>query len=300
MAGSRIKHKQVISASRRTDIPAFYMDWFMDSLNRGYFEVENPYTRSISQVAVHPDNTHTLVFWSKNFGPFLRGNYGEKLLKKGYHLFFNFTLNSTDAILEPHVPVLYERLSQLRTLAQRFGPRAITWRFDPICHYRGNESPEKNNLSDFKTIALEASACGIKRCISSFVDLYSKVLSRTSPAIPGFSLIDVPMQRRVDLIVSMEQHLSPLGIRLSLCCEKELLDQLPPQCNVGPAACIPNDELIELYGPGISLAKDGGQRKAQGCGCSKSKDIGSYRFQPCYHDCLFCYANPKSPGDRQA
>ncbi|MBL7195302.1 MAG: DUF1848 family protein, partial [Desulfobacterales bacterium] len=112
--------KIVISASRRTDIPAFYMRWFMEQIQNKYFEVINPYNRHVSVTPARPDMVHTIVFWSKNFGPFIEGKFGEKLLKMGFNLFFNFTINSDSPILEPNVPPLKERLKQLEYLCGNF------------------------------------------------------------------------------------------------------------------------------------------------------------------------------------
>ncbi len=110
----------VISASRRTDIPAFYMPWFMDRIDKGYFEVVNPYNRRTSIVPATPAEVHTIVFWSKNFGPFITGRYGEKLIDAGYHLFFNYTLNSESPLLEPNLPPLQTRMSQLGDYERAF------------------------------------------------------------------------------------------------------------------------------------------------------------------------------------
>ncbi|MBW1842194.1 MAG: DUF1848 family protein, partial [Deltaproteobacteria bacterium] len=96
--------KRVISASRRTDIPAFYMSWFMQRIQEGFFEVKNPYNHKITVVPAAPEEVHTIVFWSKNFGPFIQGKYGQTLAAMGYNLFFNFTINSDDSLLEPQVP----------------------------------------------------------------------------------------------------------------------------------------------------------------------------------------------------
>jgi hypothetical protein len=109
-AVSRPSAKIVLSASRRTDVPAFYMDWFMRSIEQGFFEVTNPYNRRKSIVAATPDKVHTIVFWSKNFARFLDHHYGDFLQRQGYHLFFNFTINSENPLLEPHVPPLQQRL----------------------------------------------------------------------------------------------------------------------------------------------------------------------------------------------
>jgi hypothetical protein len=77
-----------------------------------------------------------------------------------------------------------------------------------------------------------------------------------------------------------------------LCCEKLVLAALPAGSTVTAASCIPNHRLAAIFGRGISLSRDHGQRTAAGCGCFVSRDIGSYSSHPCLHDCLFCYANP--------
>jgi hypothetical protein len=281
----------VLSASRRTDIPAFYLQWFMDRIARGFFEVPNPYNRKVSVVPATPDKVHTIVFWSKNFGPFLQDGIGDKLTQRGFHLFFNFTLNSEAPLLEPRVPPLGERLRQLEALSRRFGPRAIHWRFDPICFFRSANGDAQNNLDHFERIAEVAARAGVQRCITSFVDLYAKVRSRVARR-PGVWLEDPPQDRKIATLLQMEDLLREKMIELLLCCEKELFASLPPESGIGQSACIPSDLLMHLYGGNLSLSKDSGQRRGQGCGCRVSADIGSYRDHPCYHNCLFCYANP--------
>ena len=92
----------------------------------------------------------------------------------------------------------------------------------------------------------------------------------------------------------MESQLANLGIQLQTCCEKTVIEALGANSSITPSACIPNDLLLELYGGNLSVKRDSGQRVKAGCGCRVSIDIGSYRQQPCYHNCLFCYANPAS------
>lgn len=285
--------KTVISASRRTDIPAFYMEWFMDGIGKGYFEVENPYSGKTHRVDAAVDSVHTIVFWSKNFSRFLSQDFGELLREKGYPLFFNFTLNSQDPLLEPNLPPLTDRLDQMDDLCRRFEARTVQWRFDPICFYRETGGPVKNNLGDFKTIADRAAACGIETCITSFVDLYAKV-KRRAEASRRLSFVDPPAETKKRLLLEMEAALGQRGMSLFTCCEKEILNMLPAESTVSPSACIPNEYLIKLYGGRVSLARDRGQRMAAGCGCRISSDIGSYRLHPCPHNCIFCYANPAS------
>lgn len=284
----------VISASRRTDIPAFYMDWFMAGVGRGRFDVVNPYNQRLSQVPADPEQVHTIVFWSKNYGPFLTGRYGERLAAKGYHLYFQFTLNSASKFLEPNLPPLDRRLDQMADLCRRFGARCVNWRFDPICFFQTPAGGVENNLADFEAIAKAAARCGISRCTTSFMDHYAKIFRRPVPAA-GFCFLDPTLAEKANLLVDMERTLARMGIGLRTCCEKEVLAALPAYSRIAPAACVDSARLMEIYGGSLSLKRDSGQRRAQGCRCRVSRDIGSYALHPCFHNCLFCYANPVSP-----
>jgi hypothetical protein len=285
--------KIVISASRRTDIPAFYMPWFMEQVGKGFFEVVNPFNQHVSVVPATPNKVHTIVFWSKNFGPFIDQGYGRQFLKLGYHLFFNFSINSDNPHLEPQVPPLNQRLSQLEYLSSHYGPDTVNWRFDPICFYRKGPGALQDNLNDFSVIADRAAKLNISRCITSFMDHYPKIRRRLLSR-PGFEFVDPPLPQKVKTILEMETQLAALNIRLFTCCEKDLIQALPAASTVTPSSCIPSDLLMELYPGRLSLRRDTGQRVKAGCGCKVSVDIGSYRLQPCYHNCLFCYANPTS------
>jgi hypothetical protein len=281
----------VISASRRTDIPAFYMDWFMEQIKKGVFEVTNPYNRRKFSVPATPDKIHTIVFWSKNFAPFNKGGFGQKLLAMGYNLFFNFTINSEIPLIEPRVPSLKQRLNQLRDLCRNYDPRSINWRFDPICFFEFEQNAIKDNLHDFSRIATWASQCGVTRCITSFMDNYAKIKKRIK-SIPGFSFIDPILAEKIEILLKMEKKLSEKKIDLYTCCEKEVLNALPSGSNIRNGSCIPNDLFVKLFGGDLSFKRDTGQRSTKGCGCMISVDVGSYHLHPCYHNCLFCYANP--------
>ncbi len=286
----------VLSASRRTDIPAFYMDWFMDQTHRGAFEVMNPYNGRVSIVPATPDHVHTIVFWSKNFGPFIESGNGDILLKRGYHLFFNFTVNSVAPVLEPNVPTLANRLAQLEELCRRFGSDAVNWRFDPICFYLINGEMHQDNLGDFLQVAEHAASSGIKRCIISFMDDYPKIRRRLRSKPNGENqilFIDPPLEKKVAVLLKMETILTKRNIALWICCENDVYNMLPVNSSIQDSSCISNELLVSLFGGSLSLQKDKGQRIKDGCGCQVSVDIGSYRDHPCYHNCLFCYANPR-------
>ncbi|MCD6186499.1 MAG: DUF1848 family protein [Deltaproteobacteria bacterium] len=285
--------KIVISASRRTDIPAFYLKWFAQQIKKGFFKTTNPYNGHVSITPATPDKVHTIVFWSKNFRPFIKSDFGKNLQKKGYNLFFNFTINSCNSLLEPNVPSLNDRLDQLSYLCDYFNPESINWRFDPVCFYKAGECKTENNMHDFIRIAKFASENGVKRCITSFMDHYVKIKKRAA-SIQGFSFIEPHYGKKISILLKMERELKTLDIKLFTCCEKELLDKLSGDSSIQASSCIPNDLLVKLYGGELSMRKDTGQRIKQGCGCKISVDIGSYSMHPCYHNCLFCYANPSS------
>lgn len=281
--------QQILSVSRRTDIPAFYMPWFMDRVTRGVIDVVNPFNRHVRQVTVSPDRFHTMVFWSKDFGPFLAKHCGERLKEMGYHLFFNFTVNSRSPELEPGVPDLDQRLDQFRQLCLRFGAASVRWRFDPLCHFITHAGLSATNLDDFEVIAAVTGDCGIDTCITSFMDHYRKIDRRTQGAL---TFIDPSTDEKVQIVRNMETILAPLGIQLALCCENRLLDHLPQRSTIVAGACISGRDIMAVHGGRVSLRQDAGQRKTSGCGCTVSVDVGSYRLHPCHHNCLFCYANP--------
>jgi hypothetical protein len=283
--------KIVISASRRTDIPAFYMNDFMKDIRQGFFEITNPFNQKKSLVMATPDKVHTIVFWSKDYTNFIKGGYIESLQKLGYNLFFNYTINSQDSILEPSLPALDHRLTQLETLAGIVGRDAIFWRFDPICYYRRADGKICHNRHDFLKIADAISDLGIRYCITSFMDMYTKVQKRLS-GVPGFSFLDPSLENKINILQEMAQKLKNRNIDLLTCCENQILESIPLSFGIKAGSCIPNHYLAKLYGSEISLRKDTGQRLKLGCGCRVSVDVGSYRHQPCYHNCLFCYANP--------
>lgn len=290
--------RSVLSASRRTDIPAFYLDWFMDRLEKGFFEIQNPFNKKKRRVDVDPQGFHTIVFWSKNFGPFLEKKAGDKLIRDGYHLYFNFTVNSENSILEPRVPALEKRISQIRMLSKTFGPENIAWRFDPICHYRsGKDGPLLSNLDQFADIAKAVADSGITKCVTSFFDPYAKItrrierINRTKNL--ELEIADPPLQQKTALIRELVQNLSPLGIKLHLCCEKKVFDTLDPNSDIRPNACINGRLYQEITGDPVIIKKDSGQRAGKGCRCTQSVDIGSYDDHPCFHNCIFCYARPE-------
>ncbi|CCK81762.1 DUF1848 domain-containing protein [Desulfobacula toluolica] len=298
----------ILSASRRTDIPAFYTDWFMDRIKLGVFNIKNPYTKTIKAVEASKDTIHSIVFWSKNYDAFIKAKAGEKLTRLGFNIYFNFTINSESSLLEPNIPPLNKRLEQLKELVCLFGPEKISWRFDPVCFYKTSDTGRvKNNLSNFPVIAKKASELGIQKCVTSFFDHYPKIKRRLKILSkinhPSVFFTDPAMDKKTQVIHRMEKLLNGTRIKLYLCCEKEVLSNLDTQTRdiqspeiksrVSANSCVDGNLLKTIFGGNPELKRDYGQRSKQGCRCTESIDVGSYDDHPCFHNCLFCYANPK-------
>lgn len=282
----------ILSASRRTDIPAFYMNWFMERIEKGCFELVNPYNGRMTSVACKPEDIHSIVFWSKHFGPFIEGEYDTRLMDVGYRMFFQFTVNPEHPVLEPRVPPLQARIDQMAYLIRRFGAASVVWRFDPICIGTEPNGGFFRTSDAFGIMAERMAAVGVRTCAFSFLDGYAKVIRRS--AAKGVSWIDPEPAHKIAIASEMAHLAAQLGIRLQACCEMDLLKSLPKDVPITQASCIPAPLLVELYGGDPPLLPDKGQRRNKGCGCYLSRDIGSYKDHPCYHDCLFCYANPCS------
>ncbi len=273
--------RQVISASRRTDLPAHYYDWLVESFRAGQAKVSRPYSRGTVLVDLRPESVHTIVFWSKDFSRLLR----DSKRWKEYHLYFQFTLNHCPE-LEAGVPPLAERLEQMRRIADEWGAERILWRFDPIVFWADGT---RNNLGDFERIAQVAASCGIKRCTFSFMTQYPKVRSRGR--LLGFDWFDPPFSKKVEVASYLARYLADCGIALYVCCNPELVGLE----GIQPGRCIDGQLLADLAGEPADTGKDPTQRDS--CGCTRSIEIGSY-WMVCPHSCRYCYAQPANPASK--
>jgi len=276
--------KQVISASRRTDMPAWYLDRLIGFIRQGYTEVTNPYSGKTCRVDLSPEHVHTLVLWSKNFGPFLH----KKDTFSGYSLYFLFTINDLPDF-EPLLPPLTERIRQLCELAASFGPERIAWRFDPVIFTARTDtrpcvSACVSTVESYRAIGSQVAKAGVKRSIFSFLDLYGKVKRRIERI--GLNLAEPSDLVKVQFAGELVRAAGDLGLSLESCSE-----ELGPIEGIKPSACIDGRLLSHLSGKDAPSSKDPGQRHA--CNCTVSRDIGSYKDMPCPSGCVYCYANPK-------
>lgn len=264
----------LISASRRSDVPAFHTEWFLQALKEGSVTVTNPYNKKQQrQVLLDREAVTAFVFWTKNPQPFQPAL--ARLDEAAYPYYFQFTLNNYPAIFEPGLPSLADRIKTLQELFCRLGPGRIVWRYDPIIFFPGFAARE--HLANFRTLADQLAGL-VRSCTFSFYQPYRKVARRMAAA--GARLPDRAEKRQ--LIAQLARSGQKRGIRLSACCSE--LDYT--DLGVGPAACIDPVLVREISGQELALAKDRHQRP--GCNCAAAVDIGSY--STCRHGCLYCYA----------
>lgn len=272
--------RTVISASRRTDIPAFYMKWLEYHIRQGFVDVRNPVMKDRTyRVSLLPEEVHTIVLWSKNFRPFLDSSLSHS---ESFRWYFNFSLVDCPE-WEIGVPPLPDRLHQVREICRRWSPQHINWRFDPIIFW---DQGKKHNLSPFPSLCDFMGELGVPRCTFSFVTWYSKVKKRVQERNRNF--YDPPLEQKREILSKLNCFTQARNMTLESCCNDELLS-VP---GVIRGSCIPGTRLAALAGENCSLARDTSQRKD--CGCTKSADIGSYAMS-CPHGCLYCYAKPYIP-----
>ncbi len=275
----------IVSASRATDIPAFYADWFFHRLEKGYIRWRNPF--SGQDIYVSFANTRFIVFWSKNPEPLLP--YLSVLKERGIGCYIQYTVNDYEAEgLEPNVPSLVQRIDTFRRLVDTLGSGPVVWRFDPLI------LTDKINIDTLlEKIAHIADALvgHTEKLVFSFADInsYKKVSRNLRLSGINYREWDEGSMREFASRLSTLNRdnwnfrlatcaeridLSGYGIEHNRCIDPELISHLAP-----------NDAFLQnfLY----SAKTDNGQRKA--CGCILSKDIGAYNT--CPHGCLYCYAN---------
>jgi hypothetical protein len=281
----RDREPVIISASRRTDMPRFYLHRLISQLSTGRFRWHHPFSGKEMELNLAEEQKAVLVLWSKDFRPFLRN----RAAFETWPLFFHFTINTPDPLLEPDLPPLDERLHQLRQLVDLHGSKAVRWRFDPIVWYRVSGSVE-SNLPGLTAIARRVVGMGIHDVTVSFMDSYRKIGRRVKRWGDSFTFVYPPEADLIERFREPAERLSAMGFSIHTCCEPALAAAELPAVSTG--RCIDANLLSEISGLELSATADRGQRRSAGCGCHKSTDIGCYIHHPCHGQCLYCYARP--------
>ncbi len=310
----------ILSASRSTDIPAFYSKWFINRLEAGYCVWTNPFNQKKTKVSF--EKCKVIVFWTKNPKPILP--YLKELDEKGIHYYFQFTLNDyVSEGFEPNVPSLEERIETFKTLSGMIGRERVIWRFDPLIVPPGQTV--RDLLKKVWTIGNRLQGFTDK-LVFSFIDIvgYKKVQNNFIKETTLFNRDNIEKaesdtRQKIEIVeglVKLREAWREKGWKLTLatCAEDIDLEKFQIEHN----RCI-DGELMKrvfaddkvfvhylnygkmpeknLFGDALpdpkaksktaGQLKDKGQRKI--CGCMVSKDIGMYNT--CRHFCVYCYAN---------
>ncbi len=257
----------IISASRRTDIPALYPEWFMNRLRAGEVLVQNPYNRKkVNRIALSPDTVDCIAFWTKNPEPMLP--YLKELDCMGYKYYFQMTITDYDKDLECNVPDTADAMATFLLMSEMIGKEKIDWRFDPIL--LNDKYTIEYHLEKFEMMCRWLHKA-TTRCIISFVDSYKDSI------YPELKKTEIEK-----LAKGLSEIAGKYKLPLYTCAEKINLSKY----GIQKGSCVDKDKIHRLIGYKVDLKKDTGQRKE--CGCIESIDIGVY--DTCTHGCKYCYA----------
>lgn len=267
----------IISASRRTDIPSYYSEWFFRRLKENYVLVRNPFNpHQVSKISLSPEVVDGIVFWTKNPAPML-----SRLAElENYHYYFQFTLTPYGQEIEKNLPSKKEIIiPSFQRLSEEIGKERVVWRYDPIffneiytldCHCRC-----------FEVLAAEL-AQYTQHCTVSFLDLYRN----TKRNVKQYGMRQVLPAEQMELLGRFAEIAKPYHICIDTCAEVGDFSQF----GIMPAQCIDRERLERIGQFRLDIGKDKNQRSS--CGCVESIDIGAYNT--CKNGCAYCYANYNS------
>ncbi len=271
----------IISASRRTDIPAFYSDWFFNRIKAGNVLVPNPYNTSfISDIQLHPKVVDCIIFWTKNPAPLLH----KMDTLKDYKYYFQFTLNPYEKDIEACVPSVIKRIETFKHLADKIGKEKVIWRYDPIL------INEKYDIyfhkEAFAKIAFELKD-HTERCMIGFIDHYHNIQS----VVNKLNIHPLKRDDIYEMAKSFLETMQSYSIHLETCTVKLDLTDI----GIPSGMCIDKELIEKITGYPLAAKKDKNQRGV--CNCIESIDIGMY--SSCTHGCIYCYAVKNNARVRQ-
>jgi len=269
----------IISVSRRTDIPAFFSEWFMQRIKEGYVTYVNPYNQNkIHKISLKKEDVDVIVFWTKNPKPMIK--YLKDLDSMGYKYYFQFTLNNYSKIIEPNLPSYLERIETFKNLSNMIGKERVILRYDPII--LSDITDFNYHINNFSKLIRDLSNY-TQRVVISFLDDYRGSISRfkkTGINLVNYSFDDKNFRDFVKIIADIAKQ---NNLEIYSCAEVVDLEKE----GILNGKCIDDKYIKKVFNIDVSNRKDAGQRKE--CGCVMSRDIGE--FDTCLHKCVYCYAN---------
>ena len=270
----------IISASRRTDIPAFFSEWLLNRIKEGHVWTRNPMNHNqIRKVDLDPGAVDCIVFWSKNPQPML-----DKLgAFRDYTYYFQFTLNPYGEDIEPNLPDKKLIIETFKQLSGRTSPKKIIWRYDPVLINK--KYTVQYHIEKFNSLALELGGY-TEKVIFSFMDFYKK----TSGKIKQNDIKSITDEEKKIIAAGFARAAGENKLAVYACAEGA-----PPHAEGGdlslygiaPARCVDDRLISEITGRDFQVKKDKNQRPE--CNCAVSVDVGAYNT--CPNACIYCYAN---------
>lgn len=264
----------ILSVSRRTDIPTFYSDWFLNRIRDGVVYTRNPMNRhQVSRIRITPDVVDCIVFWTKNPIPML-----SKLEQfKEYHYYFHFTLTGYEHDFEGNLPDKRNVLvPAFKRLSSMIGKKRVIWRYDPIVF---NEKYTMAWHLDIFNALAKALDGYTEKCVISFVDIYRKN-ARNMRDVHNLAISDADL---ISFSKQLHDIATSHGLDISTCAEAIDFQSI----GISHNACIDKNLIEDIIGMSINVKRDPSQRTE--CGCVASIDVGSYNT--CKNGCRYCYAN---------
>ncbi|MDP6175196.1 MAG: DUF1848 domain-containing protein [Rhodospirillales bacterium] len=267
----------IISASYKTDIPAFYGPWFMNRLKAGYARVKNPYGGPAFTVDLGPGAVEGFVFWTRNPAPFMEA-LGQ-IRRLGFPFTVQFTVTGYPRPLEQATITAHEAMDHLAQIRALFGPHAGVWRYDPVV--LSSLTPPAWHLENFARLAGKVEGAS-DEVVLSFAQPYRKTKRNMAQAADdhGFTWQDPEADEKRALLSGLAGLAEAAGLDLTLCGQPELL-----VAGVRPTACIDAPRLARMAGCPVSAKR---KSHREGCACFQSSDLGDY--DSCPHGCVYCYA----------
>jgi len=265
------KEPLLLSVSRRTDVPAYFGDWFSSRLERGWVDVRNPFNQSLKRISLLPEDVLGYVFWSKNplpFNPVL-----DRILLSGPPVLYHVTITGLPREMEPHIPDESHVIRGMHELASRIPCSAITWRFDPTLPMHGKQGDTELRERFLRLSEKIGKVAG--RVALSIVDPYRKIRKRMGRLTAWNTEWSLDSANKFYEWVQKE---TPFSGKAFWCAEPELPSQIS-------SACIDREILIAQGVPADGLVRSATR---PGCSCMKAVDIGAY--DTCLGGCVYCYA----------
>ncbi len=261
----------ILNTGQRTDIPAYYSEWFINRIEAGEVLSRNPYNpQQVIRYRLDPEVVDLLVFGTKNPAPLLP--HLEKLSR--FSQLWHITITPYGRDIEPNVPPVSEVVESVKALSKSIGANRIFWRYDPVFISDKYSVDFHKRAFDKIAAALSGSA---QNGVISFIDLYEKTV-RNFPTVT-----EVSKPLRLELGESFAGSAKRHGIKLYACCEDEELSRF----GIDTQGCMTKEVVQGVIGERLEMPKP--QYARAQCRCLLGNDIGAYNT--CPHMCKYCYAN---------